>query len=143
MVEEGRAPAHDILEPRGVPLLINDRASMSRSPPKPTACISARTTCTPPTRGCCSGPHRHHRAQHQTVALAQAAPLELLDYVAIGGVYGTTSKDSTKPPIGIAGLRDIVRTVRARKAGFPICAIAASMPVTPPMSSRPAPTASR
>jgi thiamine-phosphate pyrophosphorylase len=59
-----------------------------------------------------------------TVALAQAAPLEFLDYVAIGGVYATTSKDNTKPPIGLAGLREIVRTVHARKPGFPICAIA-------------------
>ena len=33
------------------------------------------------------------------------APLELLDYVAIGGVYGTTSKDNTAAPIGVAGLR--------------------------------------
>jgi thiamine-phosphate pyrophosphorylase len=48
----------------------------------------------------------------------------LLDYVAIGGVYGTTSKENTKAPIGIAGLRTIVDAVRARKANFPVCAIA-------------------
>jgi thiamine-phosphate pyrophosphorylase len=60
----------------------------------------------------------------KTVEQAKAAPLELLDYVAIGGVYGTTSKDNTRPPIGTDGLRTIVDTVRARKANFPICAIA-------------------
>ena len=50
----------------------------------------------------------------KTVEQAKAAPLELLDYVAIGGVYGTTSKDNTATPIGIAGLRAIVEAVCAR-----------------------------
>jgi thiamine-phosphate pyrophosphorylase len=53
-----------------------------------------------------------------------AAPLDLLDYVAIGGVYGTTSKDNTAAPIGIGGLRTIVQTIRAREPDYPICAIA-------------------
>ena len=60
----------------------------------------------------------------KTVEQAKAAPLELLDYVAIGGIYGTTSKDNTVAPIGTDGLRTIVDAVRARKANFPICAIA-------------------
>ena len=54
----------------------------------------------------------------------RAAPLDLLDYVAIGGIYGTTSKDNTATPIGVAGLRAIVQAVRARKPDYPICAIA-------------------
>src|SRR4029079_13110432 len=60
----------------------------------------------------------------KTIEQAKAAPLELLDYVAIGGVYGTTSKENTKAPIGTDGLRAIADVVRARKANFPICAIA-------------------
>jgi thiamine-phosphate pyrophosphorylase len=60
----------------------------------------------------------------QTIEQARAAPLDLLDYVAIGGVYGTTSKDTTTAPIGLAGLRAVVQAIRARKADFPICAIA-------------------
>jgi thiamine-phosphate pyrophosphorylase len=122
MVEAARA-LHDILEPKGVPLLINDRVDVA---------LAAQAD------GVHIGPDDMHPADARlllgrtaiiglsinTVALAQAAPLELLDYVAVGGVYGTTSKDNAKPSIGIAGLRDIVRTVRARKAGFPICAIA-------------------
>ena len=75
-------------------------------------------------RGCCSGAPRSSGSASSTVQQAQAAPLELLDYVAIGGVYGTTSKDNTSTPIGVAGLRAIVQAVRARKAKFPICAIA-------------------
>ncbi|MCJ7589410.1 MAG: thiamine phosphate synthase, partial [Candidatus Aminicenantes bacterium] len=60
----------------------------------------------------------------KTLEQAQTAPLDLLDYVAIGGVYGTTSKDNTSTPIGLAGLRAIAAAVRSRKANFPICAIA-------------------
>ena len=60
----------------------------------------------------------------KTVALANAAPIDLLDYVGVGGVYATTSKDNPNAPIGIAGLRDIVAAFRARKRGFPIVGIA-------------------
>jgi len=60
----------------------------------------------------------------KTVALANAAPLEQLDYVGVGGVYATTSKDNPNKPIGVNGLRDIVAAFRARKRDLPVCGIA-------------------
>jgi thiamine-phosphate pyrophosphorylase len=60
----------------------------------------------------------------KSVALANAAPIEQLDYVGVGGVYATSSKDNPDPPIGVAGLRDIVATFRGRKPDLPICGIA-------------------
>jgi thiamine-phosphate pyrophosphorylase len=60
----------------------------------------------------------------KSVALANAAPIDLLDYVGVGGVYATTSKDNPNPPIGVAGLGAIVAAFRARKRGLPICGIA-------------------
>lgn len=60
----------------------------------------------------------------KTVAQAQAAPLEHLSYVAIGGVFATSSKDNPDPPIGVDGLKSIAAAVRARAPGFPIGAIA-------------------
>jgi thiamine-phosphate pyrophosphorylase len=60
----------------------------------------------------------------KTVAQAQAAPLAALDYVAIGGVYPTRSKDNPDPPVGLDGLRDIAAAVRARAPNMPVCAIA-------------------
>jgi len=60
----------------------------------------------------------------KSIAQAKAAPLDCLDYVAIGGVYATTSKDNTSTPIGLAGLRSIVQALHKRAPGFPICAIA-------------------
>src|SRR5207302_2901926 len=60
----------------------------------------------------------------KTVALANAAPLDVLDYAGVGGVYATTSKDNPNAPIGVAGLHDIVAAFRARKCDFPIVGIA-------------------
>ena len=60
----------------------------------------------------------------KTMAQAQAAPLEHLDYVAIGGVFATASKDNPDVPIGLDGLRKIVAAIRARSVSLPICAIA-------------------
>jgi thiamine-phosphate pyrophosphorylase len=54
---------------------------------------------------------------------AGAAPLELVDYVAIGGVFATASKRNPTPPIGLDGLRAIVRAIRER-AAIPLVAIA-------------------
>jgi len=60
----------------------------------------------------------------KSVEQAQAAPLDLLDYVAIGGVYVTQSKDNPAPPVGLDGLAAILKTVRARAPRMPVCAIA-------------------
>jgi thiamine-phosphate pyrophosphorylase len=60
----------------------------------------------------------------KTVAQAQAAPIERLDYVAIGGVFATRSKDNPDPPVGLDGFKAILETVRARAPQIPVCAIA-------------------
>ncbi len=60
----------------------------------------------------------------KSVALANAAPLDVLDYVGVGGVYATASKDNPNPPIGVVGLGDIVAALRARKRDLPVCGIA-------------------
>jgi thiamine-phosphate pyrophosphorylase len=60
----------------------------------------------------------------KTIEQAEAAPLQYLDYVAIGGVFATRSKDNPDPPVGLAGLRRIAAVVRKRAARMPITAIA-------------------
>jgi thiamine-phosphate pyrophosphorylase len=55
---------------------------------------------------------------------ARAVPHEIVDYVAIGGVFATASKDNTTTPVGLSGLRDLAALVRARAPNMPICAIA-------------------
>jgi len=60
----------------------------------------------------------------KTLGQAQAAPIEQLDYVGIGGIFATSSKDNPDPPIGPAGLREIVAVLRARARSLPAAGIA-------------------
>jgi thiamine-phosphate pyrophosphorylase len=121
MVEEARA-LRGVLEPAGVPLLINDRVDVALAAEADGVHIG-QDDMAPTDARLLLGRTAIIGLSLSTVQQAQAAPLELLDYVAIGGVYATTSKDNTSTPVGISGLRAIVQAVRARKAQFPICAI--------------------
>jgi thiamine-phosphate pyrophosphorylase len=60
----------------------------------------------------------------RTATQAEAAPLEFLDYIGVGGVFATSSKENPAPPIGVAGLACIADIVRRRAPGFPLCGIA-------------------
>lgn len=122
MVAEARS-LRAVLAPAGVPLLINDRVDVALAAQAAGVHIG-QDDMAPEDARALLGHAAIIGLSLQSVAHAQAAPLEMLDYVAIGGVYASTSKDSPKPPIGLAGLREIVNAVRARKADFPICAIA-------------------
>jgi thiamine-phosphate pyrophosphorylase len=122
MVEEARA-LRGVLEPAGVPLLINDRVDVALAAEADGVHIGQDDISAADAR-LLLGRMAIIGLSIKTVAQAEAAPLDMLDYLAIGGVYGTTSKDNTATPIGIAGLHAVVQAVRARKPGFPICAIA-------------------
>src|SRR5258708_27746291 len=50
--------------------------------------------------------------------------MEHLDYVCVGGVFATSSKDNPDPPIGLPGLRSIFARMRGRDPDLPIGAIA-------------------
>ena len=121
MVEEARA-LRGVLESAGVPLLINDRVDVALAAEADGVHIG-QDDMAPADARLLLGRTAIIGLSLSTVQQAQAAPLELLDYVAIGGVYGTTSKDNTSTPVGISGLSAIVQEVRVRKAQFPICAI--------------------
>jgi len=55
---------------------------------------------------------------------ADATDLSLIDYAGIGGVYGTTSKQTKNSPIGVAGMARVIEALHRRKAGFLTCGIA-------------------
>jgi thiamine-phosphate pyrophosphorylase len=122
MVEATRA-LRAVLGPADIPLLVNDRVDVALAAEADGVHIGQDDMAVPDAR-LLLGRSAIIGLSIKTVEQARAAPLELLDYVAIGGVFGTTSKDNTAAPIGTSGLRVIVDVVRARKANFPICAIA-------------------
>jgi thiamine-phosphate pyrophosphorylase len=122
MVEEARA-LQAVLEPKSIPLLINDRVDVALAAEADGVHIG-QDDMAPADARLLLGRRAIIGLSVKTVDQARTAPLDLLDYVAIGGVYGTTSKDNTATPIGVAGLRAIVQAVRAREPDYPICAIA-------------------
>jgi thiamine-phosphate pyrophosphorylase len=60
----------------------------------------------------------------KTPEQAQHAPLDLLDYVCIGGVFETQSKDNPEPPVGASGFAELAAIIRSRKPNIPAGAIA-------------------
>ena len=122
MVEEARELTV-VLAPLDIPLLINDRVDVALAAEADGVHIG-QDDMSPADARLLLGRTAIIGLSIKTVQQAQAAPLEHLDYVAIGGVYATTSKDDTATPIGIDGLRAVVQAIRARAPNFPICAIA-------------------
>ena len=122
MVEEARA-LRAVLEPNNIPLLLNDRVDVALAAEADGVHIG-QDDMAPNDARLLLGRGAIIGLSIKTVKQAKLAPLNLLDYVAIGGVYGTTSKDNTAAPIGIDGLRTIAGAIRARAPHYPICAIA-------------------
>ncbi|MEI7806026.1 MAG: thiamine phosphate synthase [Hyphomicrobiales bacterium] len=122
MIERARELAA-ALAPLDVPLLVNDRVDVALAAEADGVHIGQDDMPAADAR-LLLGRTAIIGLSIKTIAQAQEAPLEALDYVAIGGVYATTSKDNTSAPIGLDGLRQIVGTIRLRAPNMPICAIA-------------------
>ena len=122
LVEEARELTV-VLAPLDIPLIINDRVDVALAAEADGVHIG-QDDMSPADARLLLGRTAIIGLSIKTVEQANAAPLEYLDYVAIGGVYGTTSKEDAKAPIGIEGLRAVVQAIRARNPKFPICAIA-------------------
>jgi thiamine-phosphate pyrophosphorylase len=60
----------------------------------------------------------------KTVAEANAAPVDLIDYVGSGGVYVTGSKQQKNAPIRPEGLARVIAALHARVEKLPVCGIA-------------------
>jgi len=112
MIEDARAVAA-ALAPHNVPLLINDRVDVALA-------AGARGVhvgwddMDPRDARRLLGPDAIIGLSIKTIAQAEKAPLDVLDYVAIGGVFVTLSKNNPDPPIGLAGLKTIAGAIRSR-----------------------------
>jgi thiamine-phosphate pyrophosphorylase len=122
MVERARA-VKAALAPFGVPLLINDRVDVALAAGADGAHVGQDDMAVEDARRLL-GPKAIIGLSIKTVAQAAAAPIDLLDYVGIGGVFATTSKDNTSAPIGPPGLARIAEVFRRRAPECPLCAIA-------------------
>src|SRR5215813_13143969 len=118
MIEEARAIRENL-----VPILINDRVDVALAAEADGVHVGQDDMAVEDARRLL-GPGAIIGLSIKTVEQAEAAPVDLLDYAAIGGVYVTTSKDNPDPPVGVEGLARIAQVLRARRAELPICAIA-------------------
>jgi thiamine-phosphate pyrophosphorylase len=122
MIEEARV-LKAALAPLNVPLIVNDRVDVALAAGADGVHVGQQDMAVEEARRAL-GPAPFIGLSIRTVEQAAAAPLALLDYVGIGGVYSTTSKSSGKLPIGLKGLRQVVRVLRSRIGNFPSCGIA-------------------
>ncbi len=122
MVEEARA-IHAALAPLRVPLLVNDRVDVALAAGAEGVHVGWDDMAVADARRLL-GAKAVIGLSIKTMEQAQAAPLDLLDYVCIGGVFATASKDNPDPPIGIAGFKRLAAAIRARAPGLPVGAIA-------------------
>ncbi len=122
MVAEAR-DLKAVLAPMRVPLIVNDRIDVALAAGADGVHVG-QDDMDPADARRLLGPHAIIGISLKTPAQARAAPIDYLDYVAIGGVFATSSKDNPDPPIGLKGLASIVEAVRARAPELPIGAIA-------------------
>jgi len=122
MVEQARA-IKTALAPLDIKFVVNDRVDVALAAgadgvhigPEDMAPADARRLL---------GPDAIIGLSIKSPAEAEAAPVELIDYVGSGGVYVTLSKEQKKPPIGPEGLKRIIGVLRRRKPALPVCGIA-------------------
>ena len=123
LVEEARA-IKQALAASGVPLLVNDRVDVALAAGADGVHVGQDDMVVADARRLL-GERAIIGLSVKTSAQAREAPVDLLDYVAIGGVFATTSKDNPDAPVGADGLRAIADIVRSRAAKkMPIAAIA-------------------
>ena len=118
MIETARA-IHAALAGTGVPLVINDRVDVALAAGAEGVHVGQDDMRVEDARWLL-GDNAIIGLSIKSVALANAAPIDALDYVGVGGVYATASKDNPNPPIGTAGLAAIVAAFRARTPDLPI-----------------------
>jgi thiamine-phosphate pyrophosphorylase len=105
----------------GVPLLVNDRIDVALAAGADGAHVGQDDMAVADARRLL-GPDAILGLSLNSVAEAEAAELDLLDYVCGQCAFATASKADAPPPIGVAGIAAIAATIR-RRAAMPVGAI--------------------
>ena len=122
MVEEARA-IKQVLAPLAVPLVINDRLDVAMAAGADGVHLGQDDMAVEDARRLL-GPKAIIGLSIKSVGEAEAARLDLINYVGTGGVYATSSKQQKNAPIGPEGLARILATLRQRAPDMPVCGIA-------------------
>jgi thiamine-phosphate pyrophosphorylase len=112
-----------VLAPLGVPFVVNDRVDVALAAGADGVHVGPDDMTVADARRLL-GPDAIIGLSIKSVAEAEAAPVDLINYVGSGGVYVTLSKEQKKPPIGPQGLKRIIDVLERRKPAMPVCGIA-------------------
>jgi thiamine-phosphate pyrophosphorylase len=122
MVEEARA-IKQVLAPLAVPFVVNDRLDVAMAAGADGVHLGQDDMAAEDARRLL-GPEAIIGLSIKSVGEAEAARLDLINYVGTGGVYATSSKQQKNAPIGPEGLARILATLRQRAPDMPVCGIA-------------------
>jgi thiamine-phosphate pyrophosphorylase len=122
MVEAARAIKAALI-PYAIPFVVNDRIDVALAARADGVHIGPDDMAPEDARALL-GPDAIIGVSIKSVEAAEAAPIGLIDYAGVGGVYATLSKEQKAPPIGPEGLSRIAQTLRRRAPQLPIVGIA-------------------
>jgi thiamine-phosphate pyrophosphorylase len=122
LIEEARA-IKQALAPFAVPFVVNDRVDVAMAAGADGVHLGQDDMAVEDARRLL-GANAIIGLSIKSVEEAEAARLDLVDYVGSGGVYATSSKQQKNAPIGPAGLARIIAALRCRAPALPVCGIA-------------------
>jgi thiamine-phosphate pyrophosphorylase len=122
MVASARAIKH-ALKPFGVPFVVNDRVDVALAAEADGVHLGPEDMTAEDARRLL-GPKALIGISIKSTDAAEAAPIELIDYVGSGGVYATLSKQQKNAPIGPEGLGSIAAVLHRRAPQLPVAGIA-------------------
>jgi thiamine-phosphate pyrophosphorylase len=122
LIEEARA-IKQALAPFAVPFVVNDRVDVAMAAGADGVHLGQDDMAVEDARRLL-GANAIIGLSVKSVEEAEAARLDLVDYVGSGGVYATSSKQQKNAPIGPAGLARIIAALRCRAPALPVCGIA-------------------
>jgi thiamine-phosphate pyrophosphorylase len=122
LIEEARAIKR-ALAPFAVPFVVNDRADVAMAAGADGVHLGQDDMAVEDARRLL-GSNAIVGLSIKSIEEAEAARLDLADYVGSGGVYATSSKQQKNVPIGPAGLARIIAVLRRRAPDLPVCGIA-------------------
>ena len=122
LIEAARA-IKQALAPFAAPFVVNDRVDVAMAVGADGVHLGQNDIAVEDARRLL-GSHAIIGLSIKSVEEAEAARLDLVDYVGSGGVYATLSKQQKNAPIGPAGLARIIAALRRRAPDLPVCGIA-------------------
>lgn len=121
MLELARVMGRAVRE-EGALFVVNDRVDVALAAGADGAHVGQRDLPPAEARGLLGG-EAVVGLSLKTAAQVDAAPVDVLSYGALGGIFPTSSKEQDTPPAGLEGLAGLSRRLRSRAPNLPVVAI--------------------